>query len=175
MPPKFDPTEEKIIIMRAIGGEMGAASALAPKVGPLGLSPKKVGEDIMKCSKDWKGLKVTVKLTDEEQKLVDTPFEYQWKSSDGDKIYKEMRTIEKLTMMRRNVKGSKEFEYEVKWKNKTADANEYLSASKLKKQGFEHGYVMQDTGSEHHPFLYNQSFRERPLISLLPWSRWHQN
>jgi elongation factor 3 len=81
--------------------------------------------------------KVTVKLTDEEQKLVDTPFEYQWKSSDGDKIYKEMRTIEKLTMMRRNVKGSKEFEYEVKWKNKTADANEYLSASKLKKQGFE--------------------------------------
>ena len=63
MPPKFDPTEEKIIIMRAIGGEMGAASALAPKVGPLGLSPKKVGEDIMKCSKDWKGLKVTVKLT----------------------------------------------------------------------------------------------------------------
>ena len=49
--------------MRAVGGEMGAASALAPKVGPLGLSPKKVGEDIMKCSKDWKGLKVTVKLT----------------------------------------------------------------------------------------------------------------
>ena len=63
MPPKFDPTEEKYIIMRAVGGEMGAASALAPKVGPLGLSPKKVGEDIMKCSKDWKGLKVTVKLT----------------------------------------------------------------------------------------------------------------
>ena len=61
--PGFDPTEEKIIIMRAVGGEMGAASALAPKVGPLGLSPKKVGEDIMKCSKDWKGLKVTVKLT----------------------------------------------------------------------------------------------------------------
>ena len=63
MPPKFDPTEEKIIIMRAVGGEMGAASALAPKVGPLGLSPKKVGEDIMKCSADWKGLKVTIKLT----------------------------------------------------------------------------------------------------------------
>jgi large subunit ribosomal protein L12e len=63
MPPKFDPTEEKIIIMRAVGGEMGAAASLAPKVGPLGLSPKKVGEDIMKCSKDWKGLKVTVKLT----------------------------------------------------------------------------------------------------------------
>mmetsp|Transcript_35279 Transcript_35279/g.84096 ORF Transcript_35279/g.84096 Transcript_35279/m.84096 type:complete len:168 (+) Transcript_35279:108-611(+) len=63
MPPKFDPTEEKIIIMRAVGGEMGAASALAPKVGPLGLSPKKVGEDIQKCSMDWKGLKVTIKLS----------------------------------------------------------------------------------------------------------------
>merc|ERR1712176_1112168 len=43
---------------------MGApASALAPKIGPLGLSPKKVGEDIQKGTKDWKGLNVTVKLT----------------------------------------------------------------------------------------------------------------
>lgn len=48
--------------MRAIGGEVGAASTLAPKVGPLGLSPKKVGEDIRDATKDWKGLKVTVKL-----------------------------------------------------------------------------------------------------------------
>ena len=52
----------KIITMRAVGGEVGAASALAPKVGPLGLSPKKIGEDIMKNTMDWKGLKVTVKL-----------------------------------------------------------------------------------------------------------------
>ncbi len=29
-------------------GEVGAASTLAPKVGPLGMSPKKVGEDIKK-------------------------------------------------------------------------------------------------------------------------------
>ena len=52
----------KIITMRAVGGEVGAASALAPKDGPLGLSPKKIGEDIMKNTMDWKGLKVTVKL-----------------------------------------------------------------------------------------------------------------
>ncbi|MCE2196987.1 hypothetical protein GQ599_10735, partial [Streptococcus thermophilus] len=32
------------------------------KIGPLGLSPKKVGDDIMKATGDWKGLKVTVKL-----------------------------------------------------------------------------------------------------------------
>ena len=42
---------------------MGATSSLAPKVGPLGLSPKKIGEDIMKATTDWKGLKITVQLT----------------------------------------------------------------------------------------------------------------
>lgn len=41
---------------------MAATSSLAPKIGPLGLSPKKVGDDIMKATGDWKGLKVTVKL-----------------------------------------------------------------------------------------------------------------
>ena len=49
--------------MRTVGGEVAAASALAPKVGPLGLSPKKIGEDICKATQDWKGLNVTVKLT----------------------------------------------------------------------------------------------------------------
>merc|ERR1712142_407469 len=63
MPPKFDPTEIKIVKLRAIGGEVGATSSLAPKVGPLGLSPKKIGEDICKATQAWKGLKVTVQLT----------------------------------------------------------------------------------------------------------------
>jgi len=49
--------------MRTVGGEIGSASSLAPKIGPLGLSPKKVGEDIQKATMDWKGLNVTVKLT----------------------------------------------------------------------------------------------------------------
>lgn len=68
--------------LRATGGEVGASSALAPKIGPLGLSPKKVGEDIAKATGDWvcwdrytfrnhltqfcviqKGLRVTVRLT----------------------------------------------------------------------------------------------------------------
>ena len=49
--------------MKAVGGEMGSASALAPKLGPLGLSPKKVGEDIQKATMDWKGIKVTVRLS----------------------------------------------------------------------------------------------------------------
>ena len=51
------------VYLRCVGGEVGATSALAPKVGPLGLSPKKIGEDIAKATQDWKGLKVTCKLT----------------------------------------------------------------------------------------------------------------
>ncbi|ORX36234.1 ribosomal protein L11 [Kockovaella imperatae] len=63
MAPKIDPNEVKIIYLRATGGEVGASSALAPKIGPLGLSPKKVGEDIAKATGDWKGLRVTCQLT----------------------------------------------------------------------------------------------------------------
>ena len=67
MPPK--PADEiKIVTLRAVGGEVGSASTLAPKVGPLGLSPKKIGEDICKAPKAWGGLKVTVKLTIQNRK-----------------------------------------------------------------------------------------------------------
>ena len=52
-----------LVYLRVIGGEVGATSSLAPKIGPLGLSPKKVGDDIAKATQDWKGLKVTVRLT----------------------------------------------------------------------------------------------------------------
>lgn len=45
--------------LRATGGEVGASSALAPKIGPLGLSPKKVGEDIAKATGDWVGIPLT--------------------------------------------------------------------------------------------------------------------
>ena len=62
MPPKFDPNEEKVIIVRCIGGEIPATASLAPKVGPLGLNAKKIGEDLQKATKDWKGLKITCKL-----------------------------------------------------------------------------------------------------------------
>merc|ERR1719259_562854 len=62
MAPKFDPNEIKEVCLRVVGGEIAATSSLAPKIGPLGLSPKKIGDDIMKATGDWKGLKVTVKL-----------------------------------------------------------------------------------------------------------------
>merc|ERR1711976_752568 len=63
MPPKFDPTAITYVTLRTTGGEVAPTAVLAPKVGPLGLSPKKIGDDICKATKDWKGLKVTVKLT----------------------------------------------------------------------------------------------------------------
>jgi len=63
MPPKLDPSAIVVIYVRAVGGEAAGASTLAPKVGPLGLSPKKVGDDIQKATGDWKGLKVTCRLT----------------------------------------------------------------------------------------------------------------
>ena len=63
MPPKVDPNETKIIYVRATGGESTPSAVLAPKVGPLGLAPKKVGDDISAKTQDWRGLKVTCKLT----------------------------------------------------------------------------------------------------------------
>lgn len=65
MPPKIDPNEIKVIHLRATGGEVGASSALAPKIGPLGLSPKKVGEDIAKASGDW--VRIAAHLREQEE------------------------------------------------------------------------------------------------------------
>jgi len=62
MPPKFDPNAVFTVYCRAVGGEVPATSSLAPKIGPLGLSPKKIGDDIQKGTQEWKGLKITVKL-----------------------------------------------------------------------------------------------------------------
>ena len=63
MPPKLDPNKIKVVYLRCAGGEVGAMFALAPKIGPLGLSPKKVGDDIAKATGGWKALRITVKLT----------------------------------------------------------------------------------------------------------------
>lgn len=44
-------------------GEVGAISALAPEISPLGLSANKVDKDITKATNDWKGLRITVTPT----------------------------------------------------------------------------------------------------------------
>merc|ERR1712098_1041750 len=63
MAPKFDPNEIKYVYVRQVAGEPAPSSVLAPKVGPLGLSPKKIGDDIVKATMAWKGIRVMVKLT----------------------------------------------------------------------------------------------------------------
>lgn len=64
MPPKgaMDPNAVHLIYMKVIGGEPAAQAALAPKCSPLGMPPKKVGEDIQKATQKWKGIKVYVEI-----------------------------------------------------------------------------------------------------------------
>jgi len=47
-----------IVSMKVVGGEVTPPAALAPKCGPLGIPPKKVGEDIQKATTKWKGVKI---------------------------------------------------------------------------------------------------------------------
>jgi large subunit ribosomal protein L12e len=68
MPPKFDPNEVVYLYVRATGGEAPNVSALAPKLGPMGLSPKTIGDGITKNTKDWKGLRITVQLKVQNRK-----------------------------------------------------------------------------------------------------------
>ncbi|KAF3824540.1 hypothetical protein GH733_008825 [Mirounga leonina] len=60
-PPKFDPNGIKVVYLRCTGDKVGVTPVLAPRIGPLGLSPKKVGDDVVKAPGDWKGLRMTVK------------------------------------------------------------------------------------------------------------------
>jgi len=48
--------------MKVVGGEVTSAAALAPKCGPIGLPPKKVGEDIQKATKDYRGVKIQIEI-----------------------------------------------------------------------------------------------------------------
>ena len=41
---------------------MTSAAALAPKCGPLGMPPKKVGEDIQKATMEWRGIKIQIEM-----------------------------------------------------------------------------------------------------------------
>merc|ERR1719152_954804 len=59
-PPGSD--EIKYLYMKVVGGEVTSAAALAPKCGPIGLPPKKVGEDIQKATTKWKGVKIEIEI-----------------------------------------------------------------------------------------------------------------
>ena len=64
-------------------------SALAPKIGPLGLSPKKGGDGIAEATSDGKDVRITVKLTIQYRQaqtdiappasaLIVTPWKNHW-------------------------------------------------------------------------------------------------
>jgi large subunit ribosomal protein L12e len=60
---KYSPTLSCVIVyLKVVGGEVTSAAALAPKCGPLGLPPKKVGEDIQKATADWRGIKIQIEV-----------------------------------------------------------------------------------------------------------------
>merc|ERR1712160_114763 len=60
--PPANPDEIKYLYMKVVGGEVTSAAALAPKCGPIGLPPKKVGEDIQKATKDYRGVKIQIEI-----------------------------------------------------------------------------------------------------------------
>jgi len=62
MPPKVDSGAVVELVLRSVGGEPANMATLAPKLGPLGVPPKKASDAIQEATKDWKGLRVTVKL-----------------------------------------------------------------------------------------------------------------
>lgn len=48
--------------LKVVGGEVTSAAVLAPKCGPIGLPPKKVGEDIQKATSKWRGVKIQIQI-----------------------------------------------------------------------------------------------------------------
>lgn len=83
---------------------------------------------------DREGLdKVSMKLSEEEEAILATPIEYSFKTESG-QIKKEQRVIEKVTGQRREMEGrKKDYEYEVKWKDKSFDFNSWLTKELLVK------------------------------------------
>mmetsp|Transcript_16133 Transcript_16133/g.22529 ORF Transcript_16133/g.22529 Transcript_16133/m.22529 type:complete len:91 (+) Transcript_16133:1121-1393(+) len=56
-------TKRVLITVKTKGGVATPASVLAQKIGPLGLAPKKIGEDIARTTKKhWDGIIVRVCL-----------------------------------------------------------------------------------------------------------------
>ena len=83
---------------------------------------------------DREGLdKVSMKLSEEEEEALAQPIEYSFKTESG-QIKKEPRVIEKVTGQRREMEGrKKEYEYEVKWKDKSFENNSWITKEQLAK------------------------------------------
>jgi large subunit ribosomal protein L12e len=60
------PTRSKSYV-RCTRGQFGDTTASAPKISPLGPYPKQVGDDTAKATGDWKSLRVTENLTNQNR------------------------------------------------------------------------------------------------------------
>eukprot|EP01091_Cochliopodium_minus_P001869 TRINITY_DN11831_c0_g1_i1.p1 TRINITY_DN11831_c0_g1~~TRINITY_DN11831_c0_g1_i1.p1 ORF type:complete len:160 (+),score=54.98 TRINITY_DN11831_c0_g1_i1:92-571(+) len=60
-------SQKFILKMRCVGGEPANMATLAPKLGPLGVAPKKVSDDIALATKDYKSIKCMIELTIENR------------------------------------------------------------------------------------------------------------
>ena len=60
---------------KVVGGEAPNAAQTAPKLSPLGVNPKKIGDDIQKLTKEWKGIKIFIELAvqNKEAKITVLP------------------------------------------------------------------------------------------------------
>merc|ERR1712066_607216 len=64
MPPKFDPTTVTTLYLRVTGGETSPSMTRKLNSSGSGVNSKKTSEDIIKeTRKDWRGIRITVKLT----------------------------------------------------------------------------------------------------------------
>ncbi|KAI0990659.1 hypothetical protein GJ496_008131, partial [Pomphorhynchus laevis] len=68
MGPKFDPTAVYTVFIRCRGGEIPSTTVLGPKIGSFGLQPKLIAEQISNLSKDYKNIRVTIKMTIQNRK-----------------------------------------------------------------------------------------------------------
>jgi elongation factor 3 len=83
---------------------------------------------------DREGLdKANMKLTEAEIVELSKPIDYNFKTESG-QIKKEKRIIDRCTGQRRNIEGrKKEYEYEVKWVDKSFEHNSWINANELSK------------------------------------------
>lgn len=101
MLPKFNPKEIKIIYLRCTGKAAHATSAIALKISPLGLSPKKVGDDITNATGDGKGLRMAVKLT-----IQNTQVQIEAEPSGSDLIIKALKEPPRDRKKQKNIMHS---------------------------------------------------------------------
>ena len=77
--------------------------------------------------------KTTAIVSEEEQKIMNEPWEVKWVDEETGVTKKEKRGIKKLVWRR---KTKKVYHYEVQWKNKTMDFNSWYPRDLLVKRGF---------------------------------------